>query len=110
MCNNTDFEKCMSCGNYVVHEGHGHRDKPDEEIVICRGGTKKWERINGEYHYKHEELIDKVIQLNDNLESLIDVAHSVYMGCKNETEKARLDGQIRAYWQAKHMVEDMLKM
>lgn len=110
MCNNTDFERCMECRKYVVHEGHSHRDKPDEEIVICCGGTKKWERVNNEYHYKTEDLIDNVIQLNENLESLIDVAHATYMGCTDETEKVRLDGQIRAYWQAKHMVEDILKM
>ena len=56
------------------------------------------------------EANNKLIQLNENLESLIDVAHATYMGCTDETEKVRLDGQIRAYWQAKHMVEDILKM
>ena len=54
-------------------------------------------------------MIEKVIQLNDNIDSLIDVAHNVYMSCTDETEKVRLDGQIRAYWTVKGLVENILK-
>ena len=54
MCENTSFEKCMKCGRYSVNECHGRKDKPTEEVIICAiGGTKKWERINGEYQYKN---------------------------------------------------------
>ena len=51
---------------------------------------------------------EKLIKLNENIESLIDVAHDTYVGCKDETEKVRLDGQIRAYWTVKGLVEDIL--
>ena len=51
---------------------------------------------------------EKIIKLNENIESLIDVAHATYMGCTAETEKVRLDGQIRAYWNIKGLVEDIL--
>lgn len=52
---------------------------------------------------------EKIIRLNENIESLIDVAHSTYMGCEDETEKIRLDGQIRAYWIVKGLVEDIIE-
>lgn len=58
-----------------------------------------------------EELNDtknKLFRLNDSLDSLIEVTNATYMECDNETEKVRLDGQVRAYWQAKHLVEDIL--
>lgn len=51
---------------------------------------------------------EKVIRLNENIESLIDVAHNTYMACTDEKEKVRLDGQIRAYWTVKGLVEDIL--
>ena len=31
------------------------------------------------------------------VESLLGVAESVYESCTDETEKARMDGQVRAY-------------
>ena len=69
---------------------------------LCLDVSNRLEELNG--------ITEKILQLNENTESLIDVAHATYMGCTDETEKVRLDGQIRAYWQVKHMVEDILKM
>lgn len=57
-----------------------------------------------------EELYNGLIKLNENIESLIDVAHDTYMACNDETEKARLDGQIKAYWNVKGLVEDILQV
>lgn len=47
-------------------------------------------------------------QKNENIESLIDVAHDTYVSCIDETKKVRLDGQIKAYWNIKGLVEDIL--
>ena len=57
-----------------------------------------------------KSMKEKVIKLNENIESLIDVTHATYMGCTDETEKVRLDGQIRAYWNVKGLVEDILEV
>ena len=51
---------------------------------------------------------EKLMKLNENIDSLIDVAHATYIGCEDENEKVRLDGQIRAYWTVKGLVEDIL--
>lgn len=55
---------------------------------------------------------NRFIQLNENIDSLIDVAHETYM-VTSETDvenRARLDAQIQAYWNVKSMVEDILKI
>ena len=57
-----------------------------------------------------EELYNGLIKLNENIESLIDVAHDTYMACEDKTEKIRLDGQIKAYWNVKGLVEDILQV
>ena len=57
---------------------------------------------------KYQKFEEEVIKLNNNIESLIDVAHSTHINCEDETEKVRLDGQIRAYWTVKGLVEDIL--
>ena len=50
---------------------------------------------------------EKVIELNRIIDSLIEVAQST-CSCADETEKVRLDGQIRAYKEVKIHVEDIL--
>lgn len=57
-----------------------------------------------------EELHNSLIKLNENIDSLIDVAHDTYMACKDEMEKTRLDGQIKAYWNVKGLIEDILSI
>lgn len=51
---------------------------------------------------------EKVIELNNIIDGLIDKAHDEYMKCSNETEKVRLDGKIKAYWEVKNCVENIL--
>lgn len=51
---------------------------------------------------------EKVIELNNIIDDLIDKAHEEYMQCSNETEKVRLDGKIKAYWEVKNYVENIL--
>ena len=51
---------------------------------------------------------EKVIKLKKIIDSLIEVAHATYDGCIDETEKVRLDGQLRAYLEVKDHVEDIL--
>jgi hypothetical protein len=60
----------------------------------------------------NEDIRNKIIQLNENIESLIDVAHETYMSTsETDTEnKARLDAQIQVYWNVKSMVEDILEI
>ena len=56
------------------------------------------------------DIRSKLIQLNENIESLIDVAHDTYMAIPetDKENKARIDGQIKAYWEVKSMLEDIL--
>lgn len=58
------------------------------------------------------DVRNKLIQLNENIDSLIEVAHETYMSVSDRDfeNKARLDGQIRAYWNVKSMVEDILEI
>ena len=51
---------------------------------------------------------EKVIKLNNVISDLIEKAHNEYMQCSNETEKVRLDGKIKAYWEVKNLVENIL--
>ena len=51
---------------------------------------------------------EKIMNLNNIVNMLIDVAHDTYMACTDEIEKVRLDGQIRAYWTIKNHIEDAL--
>lgn len=56
------------------------------------------------------DIRNKLIQLNNNIDSLIDVAHETYMST-SETDienRARLDAQIQAYCNVKSMVKDIL--
>lgn len=55
-------------------------------------------------------MLEKIIKLNEIVDMLIDVANDTYMACADETEKIRLDGQTRAYWNVKGLVEDILKI
>ncbi len=59
-----------------------------------------------------EDSKSKIIQLNDSIESLIDVAHKTYMSTSeaDKINRARLDAQIQAYWNVKAMVENMLAL
>ena len=50
----------------------------------------------------------KVIKLSEIIDSLIKVAQASY-SCADETEKIRLDEQIRAYREIKKHVEDILE-
>ena len=61
---------------------------------------------------KGGNVCDKLIQLNDNIESLIDVAHETYMSTsETDTEnRTRLDAQIQAYWNVKCLVENILEI
>ena len=60
----------------------------------------------------NEDISNKLIQLNEDIESLIDVAHETYMSTsETDTEnRARLDAQIQAYWNVKSMVENILEI
>lgn len=65
--------------------------------------------------YKGKEniyMLEEVIQLCSILDDLIDVTHSAYMTTSEADieNRARLDGQIKAYWQVKSIVEDILKV
>ena len=53
-------------------------------------------------------MLKKLIELNNIIDDLIDKAHDEYMQCSNETEKVRLDVKIKAYWEVKNCVENIL--
>lgn len=51
---------------------------------------------------------EKVIELNCIIDNLIDIAHEEYFRYTDATEQARLDGKIKAYWEVKNLVENIL--
>ena len=51
---------------------------------------------------------EKVIELNNIIDDLIDIAHEEYFKHTDVTEQARLDGKIKAYWEVKNCVENIL--
>jgi hypothetical protein len=51
---------------------------------------------------------EKVIELNDIIDNLIGIAHEEYFKHTDTTEQARLDGKIKAYWEVKDYVENIL--
>ena len=77
------------------HEREIEKIKEKEQEWLLKGDIRK-----------------KLIQLNENIESLIDVAHETYMAMpETDTEnRARMDAQIKAYWNVKSMVEDVLSL
>lgn len=52
---------------------------------------------------------EKVIELNNIVDDLIDIAHEEYFHA-DATEQARLDGKIKAYWEVKNYVENILEI
>ena len=51
---------------------------------------------------------EKVVELNNIIDGLIDIAHEEYFKHTNTTEQARLDGKIKAYWEVKNYVANIL--
>jgi hypothetical protein len=51
---------------------------------------------------------ERVIELNNIIDDLIDKAHEEYFKHTDATEQARLDGKIKAYWEVKNYVENIL--
>lgn len=60
-----------------------------------------------EIQYETEKR--KLIKMNNDIDSLIDLAHNLYMNTENKEEKAVLNKKIKAYWEIKNLVENMLK-
>jgi hypothetical protein len=98
ICLEDDFE----CAGTTYEDVEDIMDRHEEEIKKIKAKEQKW-LLEG-------DIRNKLIQLNENIESLIDVAHDVYMSI-SETDKenrARMDGQIKAYWNVKPMIEEIL--
>ena len=53
-------------------------------------------------------MLNEVIELNNVIDYLIDVADEEYFKNTDEIERARLDGKIKAYWEVKNYVENIL--
>lgn len=51
---------------------------------------------------------EKIIELNNIIDDLIDVAHEEYFKNTDVIEQAKLDGKIKAYWEVKNYVENIL--
>lgn len=51
---------------------------------------------------------EKIIELNNYIDNLIDNAHEEYMKCSKKTEKVRLGAKIEVYWEIKNLVELIL--
>lgn len=58
---------------------------------------------------KLEENLKALIGLNDAIDSLIDVAHETSLVADSEENKARMEGEVSAYWNVKNLVEDILQ-
>lgn len=58
---------------------------------------------------KLEENLKALIGLNDTIDSLIDVAHETSLATDNGENKARMEGEVSAYWNVKNLVEDILQ-
>lgn len=57
---------------------------------------------------KMEENLKTLIHLNDVIDELIDVAHETSLVADNAENKARMEGEVNAYWNVKNLVEDLL--
>lgn len=53
-------------------------------------------------------MLNEVIELNNIIDYLIDVADEEYFKNTDVIERARLDGKIKAYWEVKNYVENIL--
>ena len=53
-------------------------------------------------------MLGKIHDLNDIIDNLIDIAHEKYFETSDEIERAKLDGRIKAYWEVKNHVENIL--
>lgn len=100
ICFDDDFEVSGSSYEEVADILEAH----EKELAELKAKEQKW-LLEG-------DIRNKLVQLNNNIESLIDVSHETYMTTPEiDTEnRARLDAQIKAYWNVKSMVEDILSL
>lgn len=85
-----------------IEEVTGKMEAHEQELKELAEKEQKW-LLKG-------DIRNKLIQLSNNIDSLINVAHETYMSTP-ETDienRARLDAQIQAYWNVISMVEDIL--
>ncbi len=57
---------------------------------------------------KLEENLKALINLNDIINGLIDVAHETSLVADSEENKARMEGEVSAYWNVKNLIENIL--
>ncbi len=57
---------------------------------------------------KLEENLKALINFNDIIDGLIDVAHETSLVADSEENKARMEGEVSAYWNVKNLVENIL--
>lgn len=50
-----------------------------------------------------------LIRLNEEIDRFIDAAHENYLKLENDKDKAAIDGEIKAYWNLKNLVEEFLE-
>ena len=58
---------------------------------------------------KLDENLKALINLNETIDGLIDVAHETSLVANNAENKARMEGEVSAYWNVKNLVEDLLQ-
>lgn len=62
-----------------------------------------------ECQHRNWQII-KIVKLTDEIDALINSTHKMYMSTSDDDieKKAFLDGKIKAYWQIKDKVENLL--
>ena len=58
---------------------------------------------------KMEENLKAIIHLNEVIDELIDEAHETSLVADTSENKARMEGEVSAYWNVKNLVEDILQ-
>lgn len=92
----------------MIRELRGEAERHKEDKVFT--GQTNITTMCTDVADKLEENLKALINLNESIDDLIDSAHEKYLAANNELNKARLEGQVSAYWNVKNLVENILQI
>lgn len=91
----------------MIRELRGEAEKHKSDKVFT--GQTNISVMCSDVADKMEENLKALINLNEVIDELIDVAHETSLVADNAENKARMEGEVSAYWNVKNLVENLLQ-
>lgn len=90
----------------MIRELRGEAEKHKSDKVFT--GQTNISVMCNDVADKIEENLKVLINLNEVVDGLINVAHETSLVADKVENKARMEGEVSAYWNVKNLVEDIL--